>query len=63
MTKTAALAAVRAAVVGLMDAQGGTIDHFRAANAALAIAQLNAASAGASSAEISAASEWNGIPV
>lgn len=63
MTKNEALAAVRQAVVELADAQGGSIDRFRAANAHLAVAQLNAANAGASSREISAASEWNGMPV
>jgi len=63
MTKNEALAALRRAVVELADAQGGSIDRFRAANAHVAVAQLNAAGAGASSAEISAASEWNGLPV
>lgn len=63
MTKNEALAAVRQAVVELIDAQGGTLDRFRAANAHLAVAQLQAANAGASSREITEASSWNGIPV
>lgn len=63
MKKNEALAAVRQAVIELADAQGGTIDRFRAANAHLAVAQLKAAEAGASSAEITEASTWNGIPV
>lgn len=61
MTKDEALGTVRQAVVRLADAQGGTLDRFRAANAALAVAQLNAAKAGANSHEISSASEWNGV--
>lgn len=61
MTKNEALACVRQAVIELADAQGGTIDRFRSANAHLAVAQLNAANAGASSTEITAASEWNGV--
>jgi hypothetical protein len=61
MTKNEALAALRRAVIDLIGAQGGSIDRFRAANAAVAIAQLNAASAGASSYEISEASEWAGM--
>lgn len=60
MTKSDALAAVRQAVVELADAQGGSLERFRAANAALAVAQLDAARAGATGAEITAASEWNG---
>lgn len=63
MTKTEALAKVREAVIELSDSQGKTIDRFRSANAHLAIAQLNAATAGCSSAEITEASTWNGIPV
>lgn len=63
MTKTEALRALREAVAELAAAQGGTLDRFRAANAHVAIAQLNAASAGAASWEITEASTWNGIPV
>jgi hypothetical protein len=63
MTKTEALAAVRQAVIGLLDAQGSGLDRFRAANAQLAKAQLDAANVGASSHEITEASSWNGIPV
>lgn len=61
-TKNEALAAVRQAVVELAEAQYGSIDRFRAANAALAVAQYQAADAGASSAEITDASTWNGVP-
>lgn len=61
MNKIEALAEVRQAAVELAAAQGGKIERFRAANAALATAQLNAADAGASSEEINAASEWNGV--
>lgn len=61
MTKSEALATVRRAVVELAQAQGGPIDQFRAANARLAVAQLAAADAGATSAEITEASEWNGV--
>jgi hypothetical protein len=63
MTKSEALAEVRQAVLELVDAQGGSIDRFRTANAHLAIAQLRAAEAGATSFEINAASEWGGLPV
>lgn len=61
MNKIEALAEVRQAAVELAAAQGGKIQRFRAANAHLAVAQLNAADAGASSHEINAASEWNGV--
>lgn len=74
MTKNEALARVRQAVVELADARGKEIEQFRAANAHLVTAQLDAANAGASSSEINAASEWkpwpwpqasewNGVPV
>lgn len=63
MTKTEALRALREAVAELAAAQGKSIDRFRSANAHVAIAQLHAANAGASSAEITEASSWNGIPV
>lgn len=60
MTKTQALARVRAAVVALADAQNGPLERFREANAELAVAQLDAAKAGARTYEIAAASEWAG---
>lgn len=61
MTKNEALAAVRQATAQLADAQGGSIDRFRQANANLAMAQLDAATAGATSFEIEQASDWNGV--
>lgn len=63
MNKNEALAAVRRAVVELADAQHSTVERFRAANAGLAVAQYQAADAGATSEEITEASTWKGIPV
>lgn len=62
--KRAALDAVRIAAMNLALAQPGytgyTEARFRAANVTLVRAQLRAADAGATSLEISDASEWDG---
>lgn len=64
MNKHDALAKVRVASIALAMAQPGystyTPNKFRAANAAVALAQLHAVEAGASAGEVSAAAEWNG---
>lgn len=65
MTKRDALTQVRLAAMDLAMAQPGRpgyqVERFRRANAALVRAQLAAADAGASSSEITQASEWNGM--
>lgn len=65
MTKRDALTQVRLAAMDLAMTQPGKpgykIEKFRAANSGLVRAQLNAADAGASSSEITQASEWNGL--
>lgn len=66
MTKNQALAAITRAVFDLRDVsvlRKTTLNQFRAANVRLAVAQYQAADAGASSAEIIEASSWNGMPV
>lgn len=63
MTKQQALAQLELNAMALAAAQPGfmglDIDTFRRANARLAWSQLDAAAAGATSYEISMASQWN----
>lgn len=67
MDKHEALNNVRLASMALSMTQphhtGYTVARFRAANVALVLAQLAAATAGASSREINWAAEWNGVAV
>lgn len=63
--KRTALDAVRVAAMNLAIAQPGMVAYspaiFRIANVRLVRAQMAAADAGASSLEITTASEWNGM--
>lgn len=64
MTKNEALAQVRRAAMALSSTQPGltqySVERFREANTFLVEAELAAADAGASPAEINSAAEWNG---